>query len=234
MEKNLNNQDYLFDDEFDNYSHIPLPEVDNWSKSELLEKEFSSIGFYLTGHPINEYKQIIKDRKIKFYKDINNHETKYKIAGTISYINERKSQKGRSFAFVGITDEHNQYEITLFSDILFKVRHLLIPGLSIVANVEIQKIDTNLRLLVSNIEPLEELMKEEINTLKVYVRSPETILRIRDRVQDKGKSKIVVQILVNGHGKYQTELNLGNNFIINPSIKASIKEIEGVLKIEEI
>ena len=93
MEKNQNNQDYLFDDEFDNYSHIPLPEVDNWSKSELLEKEFSSIGFYLTGHPINEYKQIIKDRKIKFYKDINNNETKYKIAGTISYINERKSQK---------------------------------------------------------------------------------------------------------------------------------------------
>ena len=234
MEKNLNNQDYLFDDEFDNYSHIPLPEVDNWSKSELLEKEFSSIGFYLTGHPINEYKQIIKDRKIKFYKDINNNETKYKIAGTISYINERKSQKGRSFAFVGITDEHDQYEITLFSDILFKVRHLLIPGLSIVANVEIQRIDTNLRLLVVNIEPLEELMKEEINTLKVYVKSPETILRIRDRVQDKGKSKIVVQILVNGHGKYQTELSLGNNFIINPSIKASIKEIEGVLKIEEI
>ena len=234
MEKNLNNQDYLFDDEFDNYSHIPLPEVDNWSKSELLEKEFSSIGFYLTGHPINEYKQIIKDRKIKFYKDINNNETKYKIAGTISYINERKSQKGRSFAFVGITDEHDQYEITLFSDILFKVRHLLIPGLSIVANVEIQRIDTNLRLLVVNIEPLEELMKEEINTLKVYVKSPETILRIRDRVQDKGKSKIVVHILVNGHGKYQTELSLGNNFIINPSIKASIKEIEGVLKIEEI
>ena len=48
MEKNSNNQDYLFDDEFDNFSHIPLPEVDNWTTSELLEKEFSAIGFYLT------------------------------------------------------------------------------------------------------------------------------------------------------------------------------------------
>ena len=38
---------------------------------------------------------------------------------------------------------------------------------------------------------------------------------------------------MNGHDKYQTELKLGNNFIVNPSIKASIKEIEGVLKIEE-
>ena len=38
---------------------------------------------------------------------------------------------------------------------------------------------------------------------------------------------------MNGHDKYRTELNLGNNFVVNPSIKASIKEIEGVLKIEE-
>ena len=233
MEKNSNNQDYLFDDEFDNFSHIPLPEVDNWTTSELLEKEFSAIGFYLTGHPLNEYSQIIKDRKIKHFNDLNNTETKYKIAGTISYVKERKSQRGRNFAFVGLTDENNQFEITLFSDILFKVRDFLIPGLSIVAEVETQRNENNLRLLAIDIFPLEELMKKNINTLKVYVNNPETILKIRDRVEEKGNSKIFVQILMNGHDKYRTELKLGNNFVVNPSIKASIKEIEGVLKIEE-
>ena len=233
MEKNSNNQDYLFDDEFDNFSHIPLPEVDNWTNSEILEKEFSAIGFYLTGHPLNEYSQIIKDRKIKHFNELNDAETKYKIAGTISYVKERKSQRGRNFAFVGLTDENNQFEITLFSDILFKVRDFLIPGLSIVAEVETQRNENNLRLLAINIFPLEELMKKNINTLKVYVNNPETILKIRDRVEEEGNSEILVQILMNGHDKYQTELKLGNNFIVNPSIKASIKEIEGVLKIEE-
>ena len=234
MEKNSNNQDYLFDDEFENFSHIPLPEVDNWTNSESLEKEFTAIGFYLSGHPLNEYEQIIKDKKIKYYSDINSSETKYKIAGTISYVKERKSQRGRNFAFVGLTDENNQFEITLFSDILFKVRNFLIPGLSIIAEVETQRNDNNLRLLTIDLFPLEELMKKNINVLKVYVNNPETILKIRDRVEDKGNSKILVQILMNGKDKYQTELKLGNNFIVNPSIKASIKEIEGVLKIEEV
>ena len=77
-------------------------------------------------------------------------------------------------------------------------------------------------------------MNKNINTLKVYVNSPETILKIRDRVEESGNSKILIQILINGNDKYQTELKLGNNFILNPSIKASIKEIDGVLKIEEI
>ena len=234
MEKNSNNQDYLFDDEFENFSHIPLPEVDNWTNSESLEKEFTAIGFYLSGHPLNEYEQIIKDKKINYYSDINSSETKYKIAGTISYVKERKSQRGRNFAFVGLTDENNQFEITLFSDILFKVRNFLIPGLSIIAEVETQRNDNNLRLLTIDLFPLEELMKKNINILKVYVNNPETILKIRDRVEDKGNSKILVQILMNGKDKYQTELKLGNNFIVNPSIKASIKEIEGVLKIEEV
>ena len=234
MEKNSNNQDYLFDDEFENFSHIPLPEVDNWTNSESLEKEFTAIGFYLSGHPLNEYEHIIKDKKIKYYSDINSSETKYKIAGTISYVKERKSQRGRNFAFVGLTDENNQFEITLFSDVLFKVRNFLIPGLSIIAEVETQRNDNNLRLLTIDLFPLEELMKKNINVLKVYVNNPETILKIRDRVEDKGNSKILVQILMNGKDKYQTELKLGNNFIVNPSIKASIKEIEGVLKIEEV
>ena len=234
MEKNSNNQDYLFDDEFENFGHIPLPEVDNWTNSESLEKEFTAIGFYLSGHPLNEYEQIIKDKKIKYYSDINSSETKYKIAGTISYVKERKSQRGRNFAFVGLTDENNQFEITLFSDVLFKVRNFLIPGLSIIAEVETQRNDNNLRLLTIDLFPLEELMKKNINVLKVYVNNPETILKIRDRVEDKGNSKILVQILMNGKDKYQTELKLGNNFIVNPSIKASIKEIEGVLKIEEV
>ena len=54
---------------------------------------------------------------------------------------------------------------------------------------------------------------KNINVLKVYVNNPETILKIRDRVEDKGNSKILVQILMNGEDKYQTELKLGNNFI---------------------
>ena len=35
---------------------------------------------------------------------------------------KKESLKGKNFAFVGLTDENNQFEITLFSDILFKVR----------------------------------------------------------------------------------------------------------------
>ena len=234
MEKNLNKQDYLFEEEFNNFNHIPLPEVDKWTTSETLEKEFSAIGFYLTGHPLSEYKKLIKDQKIKSFKDINNNTTNYKIAGTISYVTERKSQKGRNFAFIGLTDEESQFEVTIFSELLFRVRSILIPGISIVVEVETQRNENNLRLLAVNIYPLEDLLKKDIGGLKVYVNNTETILRIKDRVELTGDSEILIHVLIEGEDVYQTELKLGENFKINPAIKSSLKEIEGVLKIEEM
>ena len=234
MEKNLNKQDYLFEEEFNNFNHIPLPEVDKWTTSETLEKEFSAIGFYLTGHPLSEYKKLIKDRKIKSFKDININTANYKIAGTISYVTERKSQKGRNFAFIGLTDEESQFEVTIFSELLFKVRSILIPGVSIVAEVETQRNENNLRLLAVNIYPLEDLLKKDIGGLKVYVNNAEAILQIKDRVELTGSSEIFIHVLIEGEDVYQTELKLGDNFKINPAIKSSLKEIDGVLKIEEI
>ena len=233
-EKNLNNQNYLFEEEFNNFKHIPLPEVDLWTRSEELEKEFSAIGFYLTSHPLSEYKNLIQDKKIKYYRDINKSEKQYKIAGTISYVKERKSQRGKSFAFLGLTDEKSQFEITIFSELLHKVRSILIPGISVVIEAETQKRDNNLRLLATNILPLEGMLKKEINALKVYVGNVETILQIKDRVENTGNSEIYIQVLVEGQDKYQTELKLGKNFKINSAIKSSVKEIEGVLKVEEI
>jgi len=234
MEKSLNNQNYLFDEEFNDFKHIPLPEVNLWTKSEELEKEFSAIGFYLTSHPLSEYKNIIKDKKIKYYRDVNKSETHYKIAGTISYVKERKSQRGKSFAFLGLTDEKNQFEITIFSELLHKIRDILIPGISVVIEVETQKKDNNLRLLATNILPLEDLLKKEISALKVYVGNVETILQIKNRVESTGNSEIYIHVLIEGQDTYQTELKLGDNFKINSAIKSSVKEIEGVLKVEEI
>ena len=133
-----------------------------------------------------------------------------------------------------MTDEESQFEVTIFSELLFRVRSILIPGISIVVEVETQRNENNLRLLAVNIYPLEDLLKKDIGGLKVYVNNTETILQIKDRVELTGDSEILIHVLIEGEDVYQTELKLGENFKINPAIKSSLKEIEGVLKIEEM
>ena len=55
------NQESLFYEDGQKISYIIKDDKSgDWSNDEKLSNEFSSIGFYISGHPINEYKDILK------------------------------------------------------------------------------------------------------------------------------------------------------------------------------
>ena len=239
-EINNNSQENLFEKEFKTFDHIPLPNSTPWTNSERLTKEFSAIGFYLSGHPLEEYSGLIKRKKATPYKEIiNGSDHVYKIVGTISYVKERKSQKGKNFAFVGLTDPNNQFEITVFSELLFKARDILVPGNSILVEIETQRNSDNFRLLASKLSLLNETPKsinseEKCAYLRVYIDKSDAIVSIKENLIQEGDTEISICLFLDNDSNFETELSLGKNFLINSSIIESIKNIDGVSKIEEI
>ena len=89
-----------------------------WTSKELLVEEFNSLGFYISDHPLNEYKEFFSQLEIDSYKDfINSDKSEALVAGTIMSIQEKKSSKGTSFAIIKFSDNHSEFEIFLFSDL---------------------------------------------------------------------------------------------------------------------
>ena len=39
---------------------IMLPQIDNWLAAEKLRKEYDAIGFFLSGHPLDDYATALK------------------------------------------------------------------------------------------------------------------------------------------------------------------------------
>jgi DNA polymerase-3 subunit alpha len=159
--------------------------------------------------------------------------------GTISYVKERKSQKGKNFAFVGLTDPNNQFEITVFSELLFKARDILVPGNSILVEIETQRNSDNFRLLASKLSLLNETPKsinseEKCAYLRVYIDKSDAIVSIKENLIQEGDTEISICLFLDNDSNFETELSLGKNFLINSSIIESIKNIDGVSKIEEI
>ena len=87
------NQIELFDND-DNEADI-LESIDDWQFEERLSKEFESIGFFISDHPLNQFKEIYEDYKIvdyqKFYQDDEMKENN--VAATLLKIHEEKQQK---------------------------------------------------------------------------------------------------------------------------------------------
>ena len=119
-EEKISNQTSLFSNKNENNENIfKFDEQVNFSKKDILLNEFQSIGFYMSDHPLNIFKDYFNDLKIKSYSSfIESNDTNGYIAGTLMSIQEKKSAKGTPFAIVKFTDLKSEFELFLFSDLL--------------------------------------------------------------------------------------------------------------------
>ena len=64
----------------------------NWVNNEILSKEFESVGFYLSNHPLVDFKDALEQYKTKSFKDFeNSNDVESSVAGTIMSIKEKKT-----------------------------------------------------------------------------------------------------------------------------------------------
>ena len=119
-ENKLQNQTSLFSD--DNYKTSYLmekTEISNWSSEEILSKEFESLGFYISNHPLKAYEEALEQYKVQPFKDFEDSgDNEAFIAGTVMAIKEKKTSKGHTFAIIKFSDLSKVFEIFLFSEIL--------------------------------------------------------------------------------------------------------------------
>ena len=108
--------------------------IDDWKFEERLSKEFESVGFFISDHPLNQFKEIFEDYNIKDYLSFNsdNEIINSNIAATLLKIQERKTAKGNPYAVLKLTDLTSVFELFIFSEVLEKNREILKEGSSII------------------------------------------------------------------------------------------------------
>ena len=126
-EDKVSKQSNLFDnDENSKNEKFKLITQEKWDTKEFLSEEFKSLGFYISDHPLNNFKSIFPQLNIKPYKDyIIDQNNEGVIAGTLMTIQEKKSLKGTPFAIAKFSDNFGEYELFIFSEISCKNREIL-------------------------------------------------------------------------------------------------------------
>jgi DNA polymerase-3 subunit alpha len=95
----------------------PIPEAEPWSILEKLNRERDVIGFYLSGHPLDDYKLELQNfttcrlNELEHYKD-----REVKLAGIVTHAQDRISQKGTRYGDYALEDFNGKISFRLFSD----------------------------------------------------------------------------------------------------------------------
>ena len=97
-----------------------------FSEKEKLGWERELLGFYLSGHPLEQHQLKLKNNNIKSIKELLANSSKTfngngcKIAGVISKIHRITSKAGQPILFVTVEDIKNSLEVVVFNDALAK------------------------------------------------------------------------------------------------------------------
>jgi DNA polymerase-3 subunit alpha len=216
---------------------IVLPRRDAWLPMEKLAQEFEAVGFYLSGHPLDEYQKPLQRLGVESWlafqeKVLTKGATAAKLAGTITYKQERRSKSGNKFAFVGFSDPTGQFEAICFSDTLNQVRELLEPGKAVIARVEADLDGEEIKLRLQGIEVLDKAAAAVVQGIQIFVRDAKPLESIAKRLQRGGRAPARLTML--GKDGREVEIALGSNFVITPQIRGAIKAIAGVEDVQDL
>ena len=235
----------LFGDGGDDLPEPVLPSVSDWLPAERLSREFSAIGFYVTGHPLDDYKSAFKVNQILTIEEVEEKALSgpclVKIAGVVVGRQERKSARGNRFAFVQLSDFTGNFEVTLFSDVLEKSRNNLESGARIILTVEASLEGEQLKLLCRSIANIDEAISTDTSHgIKIFVEDKKVLPSIISVLDQASENKKIVSkgpihlCLIDSGLPGEVELDTGLNCDTSPQIRGAIKSLDGVLDVQEI
>jgi DNA polymerase-3 subunit alpha len=168
---------------------LKLKPAEAWTPMEKLQKEFEAIGFFLSGHPLDQYETALGKLGVMRYVDFEAASargvTAGRLAGIVISARERRSQKGNKFAFAMFSDTSGQFEAVIFSDTLANSRGFLEAGTAVLLNVEGERDGDALKMRVQELRSLDQAVEQVPRSVKavldgeILARNPSAIEQLK-------------------------------------------------------
>jgi DNA polymerase-3 subunit alpha len=153
-----------------------IPQVQEWSSLQKLNKEKEVVGIYISGHPLDDFKIDIDSfctGKIDYINHVDDHKNKeYTMAAIITEVEHRHTRKGDPFGTMIIEDYSNSTKLFLFQEDYGKLRDYMVEGSFIFFSGKMQSKRwkrEEFEFKVHKMDFLSNLRKQKTNALQIKV-----------------------------------------------------------------
>ncbi|ODT31481.1 MAG: DNA polymerase III subunit alpha [Kaistia sp. SCN 65-12] len=214
---------------------LHLPATEPWLVADRLHREFQVVGFYLSAHPLDEYKAALEKMRVQnwaeFSAAVKRGASAGRLAGTVSTKQERKTRTGNKMGVVVFSDTTGQYEAVLFSETLAQYRDLLEPGRSVVITVSAEDRPEGVNLRINGVQSLEDEASRVQTALRIFVRDAGPLGTLAGQLSAKGEGQVSV-IVLKDEAQGEVEIELPNRYRITPQIASAMRAVPGVVEVE--
>ncbi|MBB3770461.1 DNA polymerase-3 subunit alpha [Angulomicrobium tetraedrale] len=220
---------------------LPLPDAAPWLPADKLQKEYDAIGFFLTGHPLDDYGKALEKLRVQrwseFTRSVRAGSIAGRLAATVVSRQERRTKTGNKMGIVGLSDPSGQFEAVLFSETLAQYRELLEPGTALLLQVSAELQGEDVRARIQTAEPLDAATARMQKSMRIFLRSSEPLDSVASRLGSlagggRGDGEVAFVLLLGEHGATEVEVKLPGRFALSPQIAGAIKAVPGVVAVE--
>jgi DNA polymerase III subunit alpha len=237
---------------------IMLPQVEPWLPADRLRREYDAIGFFLSGHPLDDYAIALKRLRVQswaeFSRAVKTGATAGKVAATVVSRMERRTKTGNKMGIIGLSDPTGHFEAVLFSEGLAQYRDILEPGAAVLMQLGAELQGEDVRARVLHAEPLDAAAAKTQKGLRIFLRDTKPLDSIVRRLQgpeaapqngpSRGPAAKSSGAGGNGDGdvslvlmldlETEVEMKLPGRFRVSPQIAGAIKAVSGVVDVQTV
>jgi DNA polymerase-3 subunit alpha len=230
------------EDLFSGAKHLPPPielrAAKPWVPTDRLSKEFEAVGFFLTGHPLDDYQEVLDalgaESWIEFAAKARSRRVVGTLAGTVLMARERKGKTGNSYAFAAFSDPTGQFEAVVFSEVLAASRPLLEPGTAVLLDVEAEADGESVKVRVQKLASLDKVAEARHAGMKVYVEDARALAPLAEQVGSGGGQGQFRLVLRLDDLSREVEFVLPQGIDATPRQRSALKLVEGVAAVRAL
>jgi len=219
---------------------IMLPQVEPWLPAEKLRREYDAIGFFLSGHPLDDYATVLKRLRVQswseFSRAVKTGATAGKVAATVVSRMERRTKTGNKMGIIGLSDPTGHFEAVLFSEGLAQYRDVLEPGAAVLLQLGAELQGEDVRARVLHAEALDDAAAKTQKGLRIFLRDTKPLESIAKRLSplagQSGSGDVALVLRLDM--QTEIEFKLEGRFQVSPQIAGAIKAVAGVEMVETL
>ena len=189
------------DDENEDRLLKDLPKTKPWTFAQRLENELSALGFYISAHPLDQYKHLImREKMVTSQSLINIADRKpVRIAANVNSFSRRKTKTGKDMLTINASDSFGNIECVAFGEASIELSGVLNTETEVVISGKSSVRDDRVSVFVDSIMPLAQWVAKIAKCVTIDIRDKSVLPNVKKAlaVLPSGNTKIVLNLYSN-------------------------------------
>ncbi|MDP3465072.1 MAG: DNA polymerase III subunit alpha [Sulfuricurvum sp.] len=218
---------------------LTLKNMEEFELKSLLEFEKDTLGFYVSGHPLDNFREQIDAINYTLSSEVESiaDGSSAIFIGKVEEITKKISKKGSQFGLVSLMDFHGNIEMMLFSDKLEQLEKMDLDE-PIAFKVKVTHTEMFTRISVTKIMTLSEAKKEAKKVETKIIEAPQEPLQLRLRLSDNLESLEKLYTLTRRYpGRRELKLTIVSKLmdvVIDSAIRVDNKLLEELSGLDDV